>query len=105
MIISKMFKIIFTSLFIYIFLNINSFANEGFENWLKKFQTEAINSGISENVVKEIMSDANVPWNLKLSEEAKKGFESIVGLAEQQKSEKTNPRVVCPMRTYSVRIY
>ena len=58
MIISKMFKIIFTSLFIYIFLNINSFANDGFENWLKKFQTEAINSGISENVVKEIMSDA-----------------------------------------------
>ena len=58
MIISKMFKIIFTSLFIYIFLNINSFANEGFDNWLKKFQTEAINSGISENVVKEIMSDA-----------------------------------------------
>ena len=53
-----MFKIIFTSLFIYIFLNINSFANEGFDNWLKKFQTEAINSGISENVVKEIMSDA-----------------------------------------------
>ena len=53
-----MFKIIFTSLFIYIFLNINSFANDGFENWLKKFQTEAINSGISENVVKEIMSDA-----------------------------------------------
>ena len=58
MIISKMFKIIFTSLFIYIFLNINSFANEGFDSWLKKFQTEAINSGISENVVKEIMSDA-----------------------------------------------
>tara|TARA_B100001989_G_C24548761_1_gene472741 strand:- start:3680 stop:4675 length:996 start_codon:yes stop_codon:yes gene_type:complete len=53
-----MFKIIFTSLFIYIFLNINSFANEGFDSWLKKFQTEAINSGISENVVKEIMSDA-----------------------------------------------
>ena len=58
MIISKMFKIIFTSLFIYIFLNINSFANEGFDRWLKKFQIEAINSGISENVVKEIMSDA-----------------------------------------------
>ena len=53
-----MFKIIFTSLFLYISLNINSFANEGFENWLKKFQNEAINSGISENVVKEIMSDA-----------------------------------------------
>ena len=58
MIISKMFKIIFTSIFIYISLIINSFSKEGFENWLKKFQNEAINSGISENVVKEIMSDA-----------------------------------------------
>ena len=36
------------------------------------------------------MSESNVPWNLKLSGEAKKSFESIVGLAEQQKSEKND---------------
>ena len=60
MIISKMFKLILNKFFFYIFfilLNF-SFANEDFNQWLKKFQNKAINSGISEKVVKEIMSNA-----------------------------------------------
>ena len=39
-------------------LTINTLANEGFNNWLKKFETKAIQTGISEKVVKEIMSNA-----------------------------------------------
>ena len=33
-------------------------SNDGFEDWLKKFQSRAINSGISDSVVKDIMSKA-----------------------------------------------
>ena len=58
MIINKMFKLIFNSLFFYFFITIHSFAGDDFNNWLNKFQTRAINSGISENIVREIMANA-----------------------------------------------
>ena len=58
MIISKMFKLIFSTIFLYISLIGNSFSNEGFDKWLTEFQSKAISSGISEKVVKDIMSNA-----------------------------------------------
>ena len=58
MIISKMFKFIFNIFFLYLFLINQSFANVDFDEWLKDFKIKAINSGISEKVVNEIMSDA-----------------------------------------------
>ena len=58
MIISKMFKLILSSILLYSTITINSFANENFNQWSKNFQTRAINSGISEKVTKEIMSKA-----------------------------------------------
>ena len=58
MIIRKMFKIILYLLFSYFFTLSHSFANKAFDQWLQEFKTIAISSGISENVVKEIMSDA-----------------------------------------------
>ena len=58
MIFKKMFKLIIKSLFLYYFLVAQSFANEDFNLWSKKFQSQAINSGISEKVVTEIMSKA-----------------------------------------------
>ena len=36
----------------------HSYAEENFNNWLKKFKVTAINSGISEKVVKDVMSNA-----------------------------------------------
>ena len=58
MIISKMIKLIFSLLFFYFFTIVYSFSNEDFNQWLNKFQIRAINSGISENVVREIMTNA-----------------------------------------------
>ena len=58
MIISKMFKLIFYSFFLYLFTFTHSFTDENFEEWVKNFQTKAINSGISKKVVTEIMSNA-----------------------------------------------
>ena len=58
MIISKMIKLIFSLLFFYFFTIAYSFSNEDFNQWLNKFQIRAINSGISENVVREIMTNA-----------------------------------------------
>ena len=58
MIISKMFKFILNTFFI-ILISINqSLANDDFSEWIKNFKLKAINSGISEKVVNEIMSDA-----------------------------------------------
>ena len=57
MIISKMFKLIINSFIVYLFIITHSFADVGFDQWVKKFQTLAINSGISEKVVKDIMSN------------------------------------------------
>ena len=58
MIISKMFKLIFYSFFLPVFAFTHTFADENFDQWVKNFQTKAINSGISKKVVIEIMSDA-----------------------------------------------
>ena len=58
MIINKMFNLIIKFLFLYLLLFTNISANQGFEHWLKKFQTTAIESGISKKVVNEIMSNA-----------------------------------------------
>ena len=58
MIINEMIKLFFKSLFISIIMIVNSFATDDFQKWVKKFETKAINSGISETVVKEIMSEA-----------------------------------------------
>ena len=58
MIISKMIKLILRSFFLFIFFFNNSFANDDFNKWLKNFKFKAINSGISEKVVNELMSNA-----------------------------------------------
>jgi len=58
MIISKMFKLFLSSLFLFIFFLNNSFANDDFNKWLKNFKFKAINSGITEKVVNELMSNA-----------------------------------------------
>ena len=53
-----MFKLIISLLFLFTFNITSTFAVEDFKSWSKKFQLRAIESGISENVVKEIMSKA-----------------------------------------------
>jgi membrane-bound lytic murein transglycosylase B len=58
MIISKMIKLFLRSFFLFIFFFNNSFANDDFNKWLKNFKFKAINSGISEKVVNELMSNA-----------------------------------------------
>ena len=58
MIINKMFNLNIKSLFLYFLFLSNVFANQDFDNWLKKFQTTAIESGISKKVVFEIMANA-----------------------------------------------
>ena len=58
MIISKMFKLFLSSLFIFIFFINPSSANNDFNEWLKNFKTNAVNSGISEKVVNDLMSKA-----------------------------------------------
>jgi len=59
MIIKKMFKLILKTIFIYLLVLKNVSANDDFDQWLIKFQNKAINNGISEKVVKDIMSDAS----------------------------------------------
>ena len=58
MIISKMFKLFLSSLFTFIFFINQSFANNDFNEWLKNFKANAVNSGISEKVVDDLMSKA-----------------------------------------------
>ena len=58
MIISKMFKLILSSFFLYLIIISQSFANNDFNEWLINFKTKAISSGVSKNVVNEILSDA-----------------------------------------------
>ena len=53
-----MFNLIIKSLFLYLIFFANVFANQDFDDWLKKFQATAIESGISKKVVYEIMSNA-----------------------------------------------
>ena len=58
MIINKMLNLIIKSFFLYLVFFSNVFANQDFDHWLKKFQTRAIESGISKKVVNDIMSNA-----------------------------------------------
>ncbi len=58
MIINKMLKLICSVLTLYITISFNVYASDDFNLWLTKFKKQAINSGISEKVVIEIMSEA-----------------------------------------------
>ncbi len=58
MIIRKMFKFILSTFFLYFCFYTSVFSDDGFDKWLKKFQEEAVKSGISEKVVLDIMSSA-----------------------------------------------
>ena len=58
MIINKMINLFIKSLFFYLVISSHVFANQDFDNWLKKFQATAIETGISKKVVYEIMSNA-----------------------------------------------
>ena len=53
-----MFKLFFKAFFLFIFFINHSFANDDFNKWLINFKVKAINSGISEKVVNELMSEA-----------------------------------------------
>ena len=58
MIIKKMFKIIILSIFINLLVTLNAFANNDFKLWVEQFKIEATDSGISKDIVEEIMSEA-----------------------------------------------
>ncbi len=58
MIIKKMFKLFLNIIFIFFFISKYTFANDDFDQWKKKFQSQAIDMGISEKVVKDIMINA-----------------------------------------------
>tara|TARA_B100000963_G_scaffold177579_1_gene154361 strand:+ start:9281 stop:10276 length:996 start_codon:yes stop_codon:yes gene_type:complete len=53
-----MFKLFLNLIFLFFFISSWSYANEDFDIWLKKFQKKAIDYGISDKVVKDIMSEA-----------------------------------------------
>jgi len=53
-----MFKLIINSFILYLYFFSNTFADNDFDRWSKKFQVKAINSGISKEVVNDIMSKA-----------------------------------------------
>jgi len=58
MIIIKMFKLFLNFIFLFFLIFNQAFANDSFKEWKIKFKSRAINSGISEKVVNEIMADA-----------------------------------------------
>jgi membrane-bound lytic murein transglycosylase B len=58
MIFKKMFKILILSIYINLLASLNVFANNDFDLWVKDFKIQALNSGISKNIVDEIMSEA-----------------------------------------------
>ena len=58
MIIRKMFKFFLNFLFVFFFIFKNALANNSFDQWKINFKSQAVNLGISEMVVNEIMSDA-----------------------------------------------
>ena len=58
MIISEMFKFFLNTVIIYFIISLRVLASENFEQWVKNFQLKAIDRGISEKVVVEIMSNA-----------------------------------------------
>ena len=53
-----MLKIIIFSILINFLIFLNAYANTDFNLWLNNFKTKAVNSGISEKLVNEIMSEA-----------------------------------------------
>ena len=53
-----MFKLFLFTIILNLLFFTNSIADENFNQWLKKFQTKAIESGISKKVVSDIMSKA-----------------------------------------------
>ena len=53
-----MFNLIIKSVCLYLVFFTNVFANQDFDHWLKKFQSVAIESGVSKKVVYDIMSNA-----------------------------------------------
>ncbi len=53
-----MFKFFLSSLILYVFITNNVLADSGFYKWSKQFQIKAVNSGISEKVVKDVMANA-----------------------------------------------
>ena len=58
MIIRKMFKFIFNTFILHLILITHSLASDDFNKWVSNFKIRAINSGVSEKVVNEIMSEA-----------------------------------------------
>ena len=58
MIINTMFKLFINSLFLYFFITFSVLANDDFNSWLKDFKIKAINAGISETVINDVMSGA-----------------------------------------------
>ena len=58
MIIKKMFKFFLNLIIINSIAFTNCFGSENFQNWLEKFKISAIESGISEKVVKDVMTNA-----------------------------------------------
>ena len=53
-----MFKIIILSIFINLLISVSSYANSDFEQWIKDFKVKALKSGVSRQVVEDIMSEA-----------------------------------------------
>ncbi len=58
MIINKIIKFIYTIIILNIFIASQALANSDFNLWLKDFKLKAINSGISEKIVNDVMADA-----------------------------------------------
>ena len=58
MIIIQMFKLFLNLIFLFFLIFNQAFADDGFNKWKIKFKSRAINFGISEKVVNEIMADA-----------------------------------------------
>ena len=53
-----MFKFFLNSIFLFFYIINHTLAADDFNDWKIKFQSKAVNSGISEKVVNEIMADA-----------------------------------------------
>ena len=53
-----MHKILILSIFTILFVNFKIKADDNFHNWIINFKIKAINSGISEQVVNDVMSNA-----------------------------------------------
>jgi membrane-bound lytic murein transglycosylase B len=58
MIIKKMFRYIFFFILINLLSSLNALANNDFNLWVKDFKIKAVSSGISKNIVDQIMSQA-----------------------------------------------